>query len=329
MRPSLAGMSQGDMPSFQGTMGKAHEALKKSSASLKHIIVFSDGDPGAPTPQLMQSIVGDRITVSTVLIAGHAGPDTMISIAKQGRGRFYPVQSPDDLPQIFIKEAAVILKSAIYEEPFKPQQVSSSELVRGIGAGEYPQLRGYVATSQKSRAETPLLTDKGDPLLAHWQFGLGRAVAFTSDAKAKWAQDWLGWAKYRQFWSQIAKWSLRRLDNADFTTDVTIDKGEGVISVEAVDEKGNYRNFLNLQSVVVSPKGERQNVRLEQTGPGHYEARFPTKAVGAYLLNLMTIENGEVRGSQEAGASANYSPDFSAIPPTNNLLRPSVQTGRA
>ena len=104
-----------------------------------------------------------------------------------------------------------------------------------------------------------MLTDKGDPLLAHWQFGLGRSVAFTSDAKAKWAQDWLGWEKYRQFWSQIAKWSLRRLDNADLTTDVTVDKGEGVISVEALDEKGNYRNFLNLQAAVVSPKGEKHS----------------------------------------------------------------------
>src|SRR6266496_6172201 len=81
MRRSIAGLNQGDMPSFQGPLEKAYDALKKSNASLKHIIVFSDGDPGAPTPQLMQSIVGDRITVSTVLIAGHAGPETMISIA--------------------------------------------------------------------------------------------------------------------------------------------------------------------------------------------------------------------------------------------------------
>ena len=121
---------------------------------------------------------------------------------------------------------------------------------------------------------------------------------------------WLNWEKYRQFWSQIAQWSLRRLENADFTTEVTVDKGEGLINVEALDEQGNYRNFLNLQAVVVSPKGERQTVRLEQTGPGHYEARFPTKEVGAYLLNLMDVKDGQVRGSQVVGASVNYSPEF-------------------
>jgi hypothetical protein len=200
-------------------------------------------------------------------------------------------------------------------------------LVRGIGANEYPQLLGYVATTPKPRAEVPLLTDKGDPLLAHWQYGLGRAAAFTSDAKAKWAKNWLGWEKYRQFWSQIAQWSLRRLENADFTTEVSVEKGDGHISVEAVDEKGGYQNFLNLQMVVVGPKGERQTVRLEQTGPGHYEARFPTREVGAYLMNLMDLKEGQLRGSQVVGASVNYSPEFNAPEANLNLLRRLAESG--
>jgi hypothetical protein len=184
-----------------------------------------------------------------------------------------------------------------------------------------------VATSLKPRAETPLWTDKGDPLLAHWQYGLGRAVAFTSDARAKWARNWLDWERYRQFWSQIAQWSLRRVDNADFTTEVSVEKGEGLISVEALDEQGNYRNFLDLQTAVASPKGERQMVRLEQTGPGHYEARFPTKEVGSYLLNLMDLKDGKLRGSQVVGASVNYSPEFTTPEPNVNLLERVAKSG--
>jgi uncharacterized membrane protein len=323
----IAGMNQGDLVSFQGVLEQAHEALKKSTSNLKHIIVFSDGDPGAPTQQLMQAIVGDKITVSSVMISGHVGPDTMIWMADQGKGRFYNVTSPNDLPQIFIKETAVILKSAIYEEPFTPQLRASSEVVRGIGAGEYPKLLGYVATTPKPRAETPLWTDKGDPLLAHWLYGLGRAVAFTSDAKPRWAKNWLTWDRYRQFWSQIAQWSLRSLENADLTTEVSVDKGEGVINVEALDEQGNFRNFLNLQAIVASPKGERQTVRLEQTGPGHYEAHFPTKDAGLYMLNLTDMKDGKVRGSQVIGASVNYSPEFNTSEPNLNLLRRIAETG--
>ncbi len=318
---SIAGMNQGDLPDFNGVMGKAYEALKKSSASLKHMIVFSDGDPAAPQQSLMSDIVAAKITASSVLISGHAGPQTMQYIADQGRGRFHNVISPNDLPQIFIKETMVILKSAIYEEPFRPKLVAPSELVRGIGGGEYPTLHGYVSTQPKARAEVPLVSEKGDPILAHWQYGLGRAVAFTSDAKPKWARMWMNWDKYRQFWSQVVQWSLRRVENADFTTEVNIDKGEGVISVEALDPEGNYKNFLNLQTVVVSPKGDRQIVRLEQTGPGHYEARFPTKEIGAYSLNLMDIQDGKVAGQQFLGASVNYSPEFNATEPNTHLLQ--------
>lgn len=327
LRDEIAGMKQGDLGSFQQVLQMAQEALKKSSANLKHIIVFSDGDPAPPTADLMQSIVGDRITVSTVLISGHAGPDTMIRMADEGKGRFYDVNSAGDLPQIFIKETAVILKSAIYEDPFKPQLRSTTEVVGGIGAAEYPTLLGYVATTPKPRAETPLWTDKGDPLLAHWNYGLGRAVAFTSDARSRWAKNWLGWDKYRQFWSQVGQWSLRKVINTDFTTDVSVDSGEGVVQVEALDKQGNYLNFLDLQTVVVSPKGERQMVRLEQTGPGHYEARFPTRDVGAYMLNLMEYQNGQVRGSQVIGASVNYSPEFKTSEPNFNLLRRIAESG--
>ncbi len=320
MAQSIAGMNQGDLGSFQNILSLAHEALKASKANLKHIIVFSDGDPGAPSATLMQSIVQDRITVSTILISGHVGPETMIWIADNGKGRFYNVTSPDELPQIFIKETAVILKSAIYEEPFKPQLRASSELIRGISGDSYPSLLGYVATSPKPRAETPLWTDKGDPLLAHWQYGLGRAVAFTSDAKPRWSRLWLNWEKYRQFWSQTAQWSLRRLDSADFSTEITVENGQGFLSVDAADAQGNYRNFLNLQALVVSPKGERQTVRVEQTAPGHYEARFPTREAGSYLVNLVELKEGQVQANQVVGVSVNYSPEFNSVGPNMNLL---------
>jgi hypothetical protein len=317
----ITGMNPGDMVSFQNVMTMAHEALKKSRSSIKHMVVFSDGDPTAPSRQQVGDIRTDKITLSTVMIGGHVAPDTMTWMADMGGGRFYDVRSPQQLPQIFIKEAAVILKSAIFEEPFKPQVVASSELIRGIGGAEMPQLLGYVATTTKPRAETPIVSEKGDPILAHWQFGLGRAVAFTSDAKPKWGQNWLTWGKYRQFWSQVTQWSLRKLENADFGTDVTVDRGEGTISVEALDATGNFRNFLNLSARVVSPKGEPVSVQLEQKGPGRYEGKFPTKEVGAYLINLIEMREGQLAGSQVLGASVNYSPEFAASEPNFNLLR--------
>lgn len=319
---AIAGMNQGDMVGFEEPMQKVFDALKKSTANLKHMIVFSDGDPSAPSTAFMNELRAAKITVSTVMIGGHVNPDTMVRIAELGNGRFYDIQSPANLPQIFIKEAAVILKSAIFEEPFKPQLVAGTELVRGIANNEFPVLRGYVASTAKPRAEVPLLSEKGDPILAHWQYGLGRSVAFTSDAKSKWAAAWLTWGRYQQFWSQVANWTLRRVDTADFNTQVSVENGRGVLSVEALDPDGNFRNFLKLRTLIASPTGRKQEVLLEQTGPGRYEARFDTKEVGAYLLNLQDLDTqGNLRGSQILGASVNYSPEFNDTEPNHNLLR--------
>ena len=171
------------------------------------------------------------------------------------------VDSADELPQIFVKEASVILKSAIFEEPFKPQMRAASELVKGIGPREFPQLLGYVCATPKGRAEVPLVTQKGDPLLAHWQYGLGRTVAFTSDARAKWAANWLGWEKFQQFWLQVAQWSLRRVEASDFNTEVAVEKGEGHISVEAIDREGQLPEFS--QPANAGDESERR-----KAGPG-------------------------------------------------------------
>jgi hypothetical protein len=117
---------------------------------------------------------------------------------------------------------------------------------------------------------------------------------------------------------------LRRVEAADFTTEVAVEKGEGHVSVEAIDADGHYRNFLNLQLLVVSPKGEKQILALEQTGPGHYDATFPTKEVGAYLMNLTDRGSGQ---SQALGLSVNYSPEFDDSGPNTSLLRRLAELG--
>ncbi len=310
MRQKILGMSQGDLPSFQGLVEKAHQGLDQVQANLKHIIVFSDGDPGRPTQAQMDALVDDRITMSTVLIAGHAGPDTMQWMASNGGGRFFHVTDPSALPRIFIKEAAVILKSAISEEPFVPLEALSTEVVQGLSG--YPRLLGHVATSPKARAEIPLVTPQDEPVLAHWNYGVGRAVAFTSDARARWAQEWISWPQFRQFWSQVAQWSLRRVENTDFTVESSIEKGVGRLVVEAIDSEGGFRNFLDLEARTLGPTGAEETRPMRQVAPGRYEVEFKAEEVGAYTTRLALLEEGRVAGYQMVGSGMSHSPEFSS-----------------
>jgi len=322
---SIAGLEASGGTTMYPPLSHARDMLNSVTASFKHCIALTDGqsNPG-DFEGLAKAMVNDRITLSTVGVGQDTDAAFLEKLASLGRGRFYYVPNPSQLPQVFIKETAVVLKAAINEEPFTPQMVLSTEPVRGISG--YPALLGHVVTEPKPRAETPLATDKGDPLLAHWQYGLGRSVAFTSDARTKWARNWVEWASYQQFWTQVVKWSLRRLENADLTAEIVTERGEGRVSVDALDGSGHFNNFLNLEGTVVDPKGERQAVKLRQTGPGHYEAAFPMRDSGAYLLNLMEMENGRPRAAQVVGASLNYSPELEAGGPNLNLLRRIAET---
>src|SRR4029434_4923457 len=65
------------------------------------------------------------------------------------------------------------------------------------------------------------MTHQEDPLLATWRYGLGRSVAFTSDAKAKWGVLWVRWGAFNKFWSQVTRWTLRTGTRSDTVATVS------------------------------------------------------------------------------------------------------------
>lgn len=76
----------------------------------------------------------------------------------------------------------------------------------GLG-GDWPLLLGY--NRLRARPEATLVASVGDdPLIAAWQYGQGRAVAFASDCGPHWAPpEFLAWPGYARLWSQMAEWA--------------------------------------------------------------------------------------------------------------------------
>src|SRR2546428_8115571 len=116
------------------------------------------------------------------------------------------------------------------------------------------------------------MSHQEDPVLATWRFGLGRAVAFTSDAKAKWGTLWLRWRDFNKFWAQLTRWTLRSGSRPDTTAIVPrIDQTGGGV-VDAGDGKGEFINFLASQIAVVAPNPARSVLQPEQIGSRPYPA---------------------------------------------------------
>jgi uncharacterized membrane protein len=302
---------------------ESYQVLFDRPALLKHVIFLSDGQmTRGDFAGLLRRMAKDKITVSTVAIGKDADAQLMFDVAKWGRGRFYYTEDDSTIPRIFTLETQLASKSSLVEQPFKPSVgAPGHEAIQDIEWKEAPPLGGYVATSLKGTAEMVLMTHQEDPLLATWRYGLGRSVAFTSDAKAKWAVLWLRWGGFNKFWSQLTRWTLRSGTRTDTVATVSRTDDRGEVVVDAIDPKGEFINFLDSQVGVVSPDKQRTVVELEQVGPGRYRGRFPASQEGAYLVGMAQRRGDQMVGSQLAGLVVPYSKELRDLGVDESLLR--------
>ena len=179
----------------------------------------------------------------------------------------------------------------IVEEPFFPILTSSSPIMRGLENG-LPQLLGYNGTTAKPAAQTVLVTARDDPLLAQWQYGLGRSVAWTSDSTGRWAKDWLAWSGFNRFFSQLVSWTFPGEETDGIEARFDSKGGSTSLHVESVEADGSPRDFYSTHATVVGPDLEPLNVDLVQVAPGVYEAPLGEIDSGAYALRVTQTRPG-------------------------------------
>ena len=342
-------MEPGDMPDAEPALQKAYDALTDPQHKLgtKHIIFISDGDHWKPPLALLQKIKAAKITVTTVCITSHGQGEykNMGRVATETGGNQYPKPdaqgnykplSPTQLPAIYMRETRLVSQSFFHEGVFVPALHPAPGPTEGLTQEDMKPLRGFVRTTPRP---SPLVRQaityekpggKGPedqwPILAYWQYGLGKGVAFTSDAmKLFWAVDWASSPMYAKFWDQLVTWSMRDLDKGDklrMTTEVK--DGKVRITVEAWEKEEDKKTGLTVLmpktdlSVVVritSPNPQaadatRADIKLEQKNVGVYEAVVPLEDVGSYLLTAFAYRplrkmgpDGEARIEREAFAT--------------------------
>jgi uncharacterized membrane protein len=320
---SIATIKAGGGTDGYPALKESYAVLFDRPALLKHVIFLSDGQmTRGDFAGLLRRMAKDKITVSTVAIGKDADVQLMVDIAKWGKGRFYYTEDSQTIPRIFTLETQLASKASLIEHPFKPQLTAPThEAMQDIDWKRVPPLGGYVATTVKQNAELVLMSHQEDPVLATWRYGLGRAAAFTSDAKAKWGVLWLRWRDFNKFWAQLTRWTLRGGSRSDTSATVHRIDHTGEVVVDAVDGKGEFINFLDSQVGVVAPNRERTVIDLEQIGPGRYRGRFPAPQEGVYLVGMAQRKNERVVGSQLAGLVVPYAQEVRDLGVDETLLR--------
>ncbi len=300
----------------------AEQYIVNEPSERKHLILITDG--GAGTNGLVELVerLNTQFGVTTSVIAiGLTQPEFLQQIAEAGGGNYSAVANAAQIPAILAQETVLATRSFIEEGDFPVLAARSHPTIEGIT--QPPNLFGYVATTPRSTAQVILRTSEPyeDPLLASWQYGLGRSVAFTSDATGRWGANWLAWEDFASFWGQVVQYSITDNAGQNLAAQVQMQEGQARLVVDARTEEGDFLNNLALQTSVVFPDGTSEQVTLEQVAPGRYEAAFDPTTEGAYVLAI----NGAALGSdatfnEVTGWVLSYSPEYAQTEPNESLL---------
>jgi Ca-activated chloride channel family protein len=326
------------------SLAEAFRQLREVNARIKHVILFSDakdaeeknaGDMGDGTRvggsslDLATAMLANSITTSVVALGFEQDKDTAFlkQLAERGNGRFYLTNDAMNLPKIFSTETMKVAQSSLIEEPFVAVPVAGGGAIEGLDWQQAPLLLGYNSTRPKPTADILLATERGEPLYATWRYGLGQVAAFTSDAKSRWASEWLGWNGFGKFWTQVVRSLMRRSDQADFQVTAT-ERGDNLhLIIEAATLTGLFRNQLPIS--VTARDGETGRTvtkEAEQSAPGTYEVNFELPERGTTMLSVSSSNLPE--SDYVFGYTRSYPKEFFSTETNEALLRAIATRGK-
>jgi Ca-activated chloride channel family protein len=277
--------------------------LAQQPGKVRHAVLLTDGrsfEAGrAPYRELIDQARAQNITLSAIAIGGDSDLELLQNLAQWGAGRYHFAATPGDIPRLTLLESEIARAEPLVEGDFRAQLASPHPLLRDFSAIQIPRLEGYVATTAKPNAEVVLSSPENDPVLTVWQYGLGRAVAWTPSIEAPWATSWSNWPDYGAFWAQIIRYTLPEPDSGPLQIRVTPNDDSVTISVDSLNNNGQPLDLADTEASIRLPDGTVRRIPLLQTEPGHYLEHVRLPADGAYIIDVR--QNGP-QGERQASA---------------------------
>jgi len=304
---------------IEDVLATSAAALRESSASLKHVVVFSDGftDPGDIEAMATEAaeLAAEGITVS-VIATGEGSARELAAIARAGGGRFYPGRNLQAIPEILVEETIIASRELVNEGDFVPVVTGIDASTQNLTAA--PSLQGFVGVSEKPGARTLLrIGPEQDPLLATWRTGLGTVSAWSSDAGTRWTTQWPSWDGYATFWASVVR--------------ETFPDASGDAGVSALVSDGRLRIEFDVAEVptgavtavarIGRPDGTADEFVLDRVGAERFAAEVAADDAGVYAVGVSLHADGEPTATAVTTANRSYSDEFRPGEPREQLLR--------
>ncbi len=312
----ISGIQANGGTSIYPALAEAVDKLKSSDAALKHIVLLTDGQDGFHGyDDVLQEMRDCGITLSTVAVGTGADSRTLEWLADEGGGRYYYSDAGTSLPRIFAQEVYLSSESYLINEEFVPTIVNSHEILEGIFEEGSPSLLGYIAATPKSSSTVLLESDREDPILTVWQYGLGRSVAWNSDGTNQWTGNFAGWDNYAALWRNIIDWTISNSDLGNDVLNVTQEASSIIIDYETED----FTAGTDIEAVLTDENGNRQDVTLGAVSPGKYRAQVDVDEIGVYSINVRKQDGEEIVKNVNTAAALQYSQEYRFAEISSNL----------
>ena len=268
----VAGITPDGGTQIAPALSEAYRRVIPTAGAYKHIVLLTDGisEEGDSMAVAKESAL-QKITISTVGLGQDVNRAYLEKIAAFAKGKSYFLTDPSGLEQILLKDVMEHTGSTTVEKSIQPQVMHKAEILEGVPMESAPALKGYVRFVAKPTADTLLKIDKEDPLFSRWQYGLGRAAVFTSDAKTRWAESWVSWSGYDRFWANVLHDLLPHAQAGESTA--TYDGANGDLVVEYKLARAVKAPDKIPAIFVFGPAGFQQPVDVKKSGEGFWRGR--------------------------------------------------------
>lgn len=302
----ILSVTPGGGTEIYSSLAEAYSQLQSTDLQRKHIILLTDGQSATTNDyyELIESGLEDKITLSTVAIGQDADSSLLDALAQAGSGRFYDVRDATTIPAILSRETVMMSRTYIVDEPFYPLVYDSAW--GPLFEDGVPQMNSYIATTAKSTARVSAESDQEDPILAEWNYGLGKTVAYTSGSGA-WSGDFQSWSKWPAFWNRNVSQILPSFTETPF---MVTRKEQGIYTIEDPAKSSAIFNVA-----VINEKGEEIPVQTEPVAPGIMDVHMDEEPG----LVFFSISN-ETGASYRTGLTIPYGDEYRSKPANTQLL---------
>ncbi len=273
----VAGITPDGGTQIAPALSEAYKRILPVNAVYKHIVLLTDGiSEEGDSVSLSREAAQNRVTISTVGLGQDVNRAYLEKVASFSKGKSYFLNDPSGLEQILLRDVMEHTGSTAVEKPVKPVVLKHAEVLEGTGVESAPALRGYVKFIAKPTSETLLDFDNGkaqerDPLLVRWQYGLGRAMVFTSDAKTRWAAEWVNWPGYDKLWTNLVRDLLPHAEASEVEAQYDSTNDELVVDYRLGRGVTDPRDLPDI--FVLGPNEFRKPVRMAKLAARAYRGR--------------------------------------------------------